>query len=80
MEHPRVPKRKKRERDLCLEVVIWPCFYGLYQFLKVNIVRISIYLSWKKPESKTFAEKNRVVLLKVQDAKKKYNGKLRGYF
>ena len=75
MEHPRVPKRKKREKDLCLEVVIWPCFYGLYQFLKA-----SIYLSWKKPESKTFAEKNRVVLLKVQDAKKKYNGKLRGYF
>ena len=53
MEHPRVPKRKKRERDLCLEVVIWPCFYGLYQFLKA-----SIYLSWKKPESKTFAEKS----------------------
>ena len=58
MEHPRVPKRKKREKDLCLEVVIWPCFYGLYQFLKANIVRISIYLSWKKPESKTFAEKS----------------------
>ena len=58
MEHPRVPKRKKREKDLCLEVVIWPCFYGLYQFFKVNIVRISIYLSWKKPESKTFAEKS----------------------
>ena len=58
MEHPRVPKRKKREKDLCLEVVIWPCFYGLYQFFKVNIVRISIYLSWKKPESKNFAEKS----------------------
>ena len=58
MEHPRVPKRKKREKDLCLEVVIWPCFYGLYQCLKANIVRISICLSWKKPESKTFAEKS----------------------
>ena len=58
MEHPRVPKRKERERDLCLEVVIWPCFYGLYQCLKANIVRISICLSWKKPESKTFAEKS----------------------
>ena len=79
-------KKRERERDLCLEVVIWPCFYGLYQFLKVNICsKKNKYISLlEETRIKNFCRKkyreSRVVLLKVQDAKKKYNGKLRGYF